>query len=129
MIVLDTHAWLWWASDERRLFSPKTLDAIDAADAVGVCTISCWELMMLITRERVRLNLDPSDWFSDAMALPTLRMLPLTPPIAITAGSFGDKLHGDPADRIIVATTQHHDAQLITRDDRITRAGLVPIIW
>ena len=129
MIILDTHAWLWWASDDRTFFSSPTFAAIEAAPLLGVCTISCWELMMLVRKGRVKLGIDPHVWLADAMTLPAIQMLPLTPSIAIAAGSFGDTLHGDPADRIIVATAQHHGAQLVTRDDHITRAGLVPVLW
>lgn len=84
---------------------------------------------MLVRKRRISLGIDSADWLADAMALPRVQLLPLTPVIAIAAGNFGDVLHGDPADRIIVATAQHHRATLITRDERITRAAIVPILW
>ena len=44
--------------------------------------------------------------------------LPLTGEIAILAGEI-EGLHGDPADRFIVATAIAHDAMLVTADDRL----------
>ena len=44
--------------------------------------------------------------------------LPLTGEIAIIAGEL-EGLHGDPADRFIVATAIAHDAMLLTADDRL----------
>lgn len=40
MIVLDTHVWLWWMAERRRL-SAAALEAIGQADLIGVATISC----------------------------------------------------------------------------------------
>lgn len=42
MIVLDTHAWIWWVSDPNQL-SKKARSAIDHASELGICPISCWE--------------------------------------------------------------------------------------
>ena len=47
-----------------------------------------------------------------------LRELPLDGEIALAAGAFED-LHGDPADRMIVATALHHGASLMTADRRL----------
>lgn len=38
-------------------------------------------------------------------------------------------LHGDPGDRLIVATALVHGAKLVTRDARISDSGLVPVGW
>jgi PIN domain nuclease of toxin-antitoxin system len=44
--------------------------------------------------------------------------LPLTGEIAILAGEL-EGLHGDPADRFIIATAIAHDATLVTADNRL----------
>ena len=46
MIVLDTHAWIWWATDRTRL-SASASEAIAAADELGVSAVSAWEVAML----------------------------------------------------------------------------------
>lgn len=61
MIVLDTHAWLWWVAAPERL-SRVARHAIDDEHRIGVCTMSCWEVVMLERRGRLRLDRDPATW-------------------------------------------------------------------
>ena len=49
MIVADTHAWIWWMSGSRKL-SARARRELEAADEVGICAISCWEVAMLAAR-------------------------------------------------------------------------------
>ena len=45
MIILDTHIWVWWVQDEKRL-STSQVQAIktNEANGIGVSAISCWEI-------------------------------------------------------------------------------------
>lgn len=53
--------------------------------------------------------------------LPGVREIAVTRDIAQIAGDLSDELHGDPADRIIVATASHLGIPLVTRDERILK--------
>jgi PIN domain nuclease of toxin-antitoxin system len=53
------------------------------------------------------------------MAGAGIRPAPLTPDIAIDASQLPGEPHGDPADRMIVATARHLGASVVTRDSRI----------
>ena len=67
MIVLDTHALLWWASGAADQLSPVALDAIQTEMDDGrivVSSISAWELAMLVARGRVALSIDTSEWLT-----------------------------------------------------------------
>jgi PIN domain nuclease of toxin-antitoxin system len=55
----------------------------------------------------------------DALATPGLSLIPLTPEIAIDSTRLAESFHGDPADRIIVATARRMGARLITRDQKM----------
>ena len=68
MIVLDTHVWIWWVADPARL-SKAARSAIEKARVRGVCTISVWEIAMLVERGRLVLDREVSDWVHDALAL------------------------------------------------------------
>jgi PIN domain nuclease of toxin-antitoxin system len=46
-------------------------------------------------------------------------MAPLTPEIAIAAAWLPDPLHGDPADRLLIATARDLAVPMITRDAKI----------
>jgi PIN domain nuclease of toxin-antitoxin system len=128
MIVVDTHAWVWWLTRPAKL-GTRARSALKRASMVGVSAISVWEVAMLVSRGRMRLDRAVGSWIKDALAGETLRLLPLDAEIAVTAASIGSALHYDPADRIIVATALELGAPLVTMDGAITRSGVVRCIW
>lgn len=128
MIVLDTHAWIALASDERRL-GREGRRRLAREKTKGISAISVWELAMLVSHQRVRLDRDPLEWVENSIDALGLTLLPITPAIAITAGSLGSAVHGDPADRIIIATALTTGAALVTADARIQQLGVVETIW
>lgn len=75
MIVLDTHAWIWWAAGSARL-PAVARHTIDGAASVGVCAISLWEVAMLIAKRRLELDRDPLEWVKQALALPRVELVP-----------------------------------------------------
>jgi PIN domain nuclease of toxin-antitoxin system len=126
VIVLDTHVWFWLVTEPRRL-TPAAIAAIDTADAIGVPAISCWEIAMLSEKGRVGLDRPAVEWLRAALAAPGAVLLSLEPEVAALAASLA--LHGDPADRLIVATALHHGSALVTKDEAIRRASLVQTVW
>ncbi len=128
MVVADTHSWIWWASAPRKL-SSRARRALEEADEIGVCSISCWELAMLVAKSRLELDRDVLVWIKQSLALPRMTLLPLTPECAVLAAELTEECHGDPADRIIVATTLKARARLVTRDRRIRSFRKVQSVW
>lgn len=131
MIVLDTHAWIWWASDPD-LLSPRARDVIDEATAardICVSAISVWEVALLVKRDRLELTLEPEEWVRRAEALPFLRFVPVDNGIALRSIRLDDGFHDDPADRIIVATALSLDAPVVTKDRRMHGHPEVAAIW
>lgn len=129
MIVLDTHAWLWWLSEPERL-GPAAREAIDGAERVGVSTISCWEVAALVARGRIALDRDPYQWIAQALAHPRSRTLTLTSDIAVKAGMLDqDDFPGDPADRIVYSTARAEDARLVTKDRRLRGFDPARTVW
>jgi PIN domain nuclease of toxin-antitoxin system len=126
LIVLDTHALVWWHLAPDKL-GRAGRRACERADAVGVSAITFWEIGALASRGRIRLRVPLADWVRTVLAGPRMHGLPVTPEIAVIAASLG--LHGDPADRLIVATALHHAARLVTYDESITRARIVDTLW
>ena len=128
MILLDTHAWLWWAADRAKL--PRRVQRrLAVAREIAISAISCWEVGMLVERGRLKLRGDTRTGIRDALSIDKLRVVPVSDSIAIEAGLFGTNFHGDPADRIIIATALDLRATLVTRDQRIQDADLVPTLW
>lgn len=129
MIVLDTHAWLFWVNDSIDELSPAALDAIRSKQTLGVSAISCWEMAMLVAKERIKLSIDIQFWVNEALNYPGVKLLELKPEIAVLSTRLPGIFHGDPADRIIAATCLYHKAGIITRDKKITKWGHVPVYW
>jgi PIN domain nuclease of toxin-antitoxin system len=89
MIVLDTHAWLWWVSDPSRL-SRAANRRIKTATQIGISAISCLEVAAAVTKRRITLDREVLDWLEQALSLPKVELLPLTPLIAVKATQLGD---------------------------------------
>jgi PIN domain nuclease of toxin-antitoxin system len=119
LLILDTHIWLWAINGNVDRLSSEGLKAIETASQnsqLGVCAISVWEVGMLESKGRVQLGKVCLDWVRDALSAPGLRLLPLTPEIAIESSRLPGGLHGDPADRILAATSRIMKATLVTKD-------------
>ena len=127
MIVLDTHAWIWWTAAPDRL-SARARHAIEQASEVGVAAISCWEVAMLVEKARLELDRDVLVWVQQALAQPRCAFLPLTPGIAVAAAHLSDE-GGDPADRLIAATAISQRAPLVTKDRALRRSPGLQTIW
>ena len=128
MILLDTHAWIWWASDPERLSKPAA-HALRSAKAVGISAISCWEVATLVAKCRIRLDRDPLEWIEQGLALPNVQLLPLTPAISVRSTQLGRMFHGDPCDRILVATALLESATLVTKDEQIRKYPAIQTVW
>ena len=132
MIVLDTHALIWWVNDPTAALSQPSRAAIEAAlpsRAVYVSCISSWEIALLVERGRLRLALDVRDWLSRCEALPFLTFVPVSNAIAVESVRLPDFPHADPADRIIAATALSLGAPLVTKDDKLRNYSHLKTIW
>jgi PIN domain nuclease of toxin-antitoxin system len=128
LIVLDTHTWLWHATESEKL-SKQAKARINRAEALGIHPISCWEIAMLSNSGRIKLSMDVTQWVGHALERPKVELLPFTPAAAIRAAGLGGSFPGDPVDRIIVGTALEMGVPVVTKDQRITDWGHVQTIW
>lgn len=120
MILLDTHIWVWWVDGNKNLSQEQTLEIQNnEAGMIGVSAISCWEVAKLVEHRRIELAVSIDEWIQQALNYPGVRLLELTPEIAIESTRLPEAFHRDPADQIIVATARIYDCPLITVDERI----------
>lgn len=119
-LVLDTHVWINVALG-RLPIAPRVAKKIDAAAFAGALYISAitpWEVASLVAHGKLKLNAPTFDWVTRTMQATRVIVAPLEPVIAVDSVEL-PLFHGDPADRIIVATTRHLAAVLVTRDGKI----------
>ena len=62
-------------------------------------------------------------WVKDSLNQPGVNLSPLLPEIAIESSHLPGDFHGNPADRIIVATARIKNLVLVTRDKKIIKYG------
>lgn len=124
-LLLDTHVWIWlMLGDERlNLSFRRVVERCKENEPILVSAISVWELGMLVERKRIELEIDCLDWVEQALASSNIDLIPLTPRIAIQSTRLPEILHGDPADRILIATAHENNAVLITYDQKILNYG------
>lgn len=120
MILLDTNVLLWRTEEDKRL-GKQAKRAIDQAvnqNAACVSAMSLWEIAMLIRKKRITFGQPLREWSRIAFGPNGLRLVPVDDVIAIDAGEL-QGIHGDPADRTIIATGRILGCPLLTADGAI----------
>jgi PIN domain nuclease of toxin-antitoxin system len=119
VILLDTHAAIWFMRNDPALGKKSRAMAAAALEKnkLAVSAISFWEMALLIAKGRLRSLKNPAEQ-RRLMLSAGLLELPLTGDIALRAVEL-ENLHGDPADRFILATAVAHAATLITADETL----------
>ncbi|MSO66885.1 MAG: type II toxin-antitoxin system VapC family toxin [Pseudolabrys sp.] len=120
VILLDTHVIIWLTTGDPALGrkSRALYEQARENNELAVSAISFWELAMLVVKGRLGAANSPAQYRAriiDAGA----QELAVTGDIGILAA--GLDLHGDPADRFIVATAIAHQAILLTADKTLLR--------
>lgn len=122
-VVLDTHVWVWLMFGEDRLGrnARRTIEAAVPDGCLRVSVISAWEVAMLEQKGRLNLGDDCETWVRNALAAPGTRLAEVTPHIAVCSTRLPGAFHGDPADRMLVATARECDAVFLTADREVLR--------
>jgi len=125
--VLDTHAVLWAAEGDARLGSSaaKLLRTLKPGEAM-ISDITLLEVAMLAKKGRIQLTVPAREYLRGIQR--NYPLLTISPEIAAMAMEL-ELPHGDPFDRIIVASARHHELPLLTRDKNISASGLVRVVW
>lgn len=118
--------WVWLLNGDDRRLGTDVVVAIEEAAVRGqvyVSAISIWEVAMLESKGRIRIFKDCLDRVRQALSAPGMHLLPLSPEVAVASCRLPGAFHGDPADRILVASARLEDLHLVTYDTRIIAYG------
>ena len=128
--LLDTHAWVWWVTEDRLSKRAKSRIAASlAAHDLWISLISVWEIAKKVEKQQLVLDRPLDKWLDEAVARPGFGVRELTRPILVQSCELPQPFHGGPADQILVATARHHGATLITKDQRIRQYAHVQSLW
>jgi len=128
MTLLDTHTFVWLASDQKEL-SAKAAVAIEKdLDSLFISVVTAWEIALLYKKGRLHLALPPPEFVERAIRQHGVQELPLTREVSMASVSLPD-IHNDPFDRILVAEALQHRCRLVTKDAKIPLYPGVVTIW
>jgi PIN domain nuclease of toxin-antitoxin system len=125
-LLLDTHIWLWYAEGNEERLPPASIKKLDRArrsEGLRVSSISVWEVGMLHAEGRVQLSTPLRDWVRKALAPPGISLLPLDADSAVESTLLPGEVHGDPADRFLIAAARTNGLAFATRDSDIIEYG------
>jgi PIN domain nuclease of toxin-antitoxin system len=130
-VLLDSHVWIWWVTGQRDLAAANRsrLDELaEAGTPPFLSAISLWEAQMLYRKKRLTLAIDFPVWLSEASDPMVVQVLPIDTSVILALDKLPDRFHGDPADRIVVATAKAHGLALMTDDKAIRKSRAVKVV-
>ena len=128
-VLLDTHIWIGWLTPGSPLtrVERSALDAHAARRELYLPAISLWETQVLHAKRRLELPLPFAEWLARAADEQMISVVPLDVEVVLALDALPASFHGDPADRLIVATARAHAMPLATHDAAIRRSRAVKL--
>src|SRR4030042_1703336 len=97
-ILLDTHAFLWWITDDQKLSSRAREVISDAENELYFSAASGWEISIKVQIGRLKLPDDPQHFILGQMRTNAIQSLPILMSHALHVSTLPDH-HRDPFDR------------------------------
>lgn len=120
-LLIDTHVFLWWSKENRRL-RKEARQAIGEAEIAFVSAASAWEAAI----KRGLGKLDIPEPFEDAVQASGFSKLDVTFSHAAAVSEL-PRHHGDPFDRMLVAQAQAENLHLLSNERIFDRYGVVRV--
>jgi PIN domain nuclease of toxin-antitoxin system len=125
--LLDTHAFLWWVTDDAQLSSNARNIMTDPKNLLFLSAASAWEMIIKVQSRKLILPEPPETYIPNRLIVNRFESLPITMVHALQVTNLPD-LHRDPFDRIIIAQSQVEKMPIITKDSQILQYS-VDVIW
>ncbi|MBS2024512.1 MAG: type II toxin-antitoxin system VapC family toxin [Deltaproteobacteria bacterium] len=129
MMVLDTHALLWWALDPDKLSRKAKTALTRMEDERGwVSSISFWELAIKVERGQLELGVSVDELARRVARSKAVEIVPVDTDLWLASVAL-EWEHRDPADRVIAATALQRNVPLLTKDQILHDWGGVRCVW
>ena len=127
-VLLDTHVFLWWASERGVRVSDRARSLLsDGSTRVAFSIASAWEIAIKVGGGRMELPDAPERYLPDRIRRHALEVLPIELSHTFRVGQL-PPIHRDPFDRMLVAQAQVEGLPILTADPAISRYE-VETIW
>ena len=126
-LLLDTHALLWWLTDDAQLSATARQWLGDEGNQVLVSAVSAWEIATKQRLGKLQGIAPVADWYSDLVAADGFLHLPVTHAHTLRAGAYA-VAHRDPFDRMLAAQAELESLPLLTCDTALA-AFACKTVW
>lgn len=126
-LLLDTHCWLWFFLEPKRLGPQTSIRLVDPANELRFSAASAWEIAIKSRIGKLRLPQDPGQFVPSRMRDGRMVGLPVTQEHALWTFSLPQH-HSDPFDRLLIAQAHLESLTIVTADKAFDPYG-VPIQW
>jgi PIN domain nuclease of toxin-antitoxin system len=125
--LLDTHAFIWWVTDDTRLSSTARNIIADPGNILLLSAASAWEIVIKVRLGKLNLPEPPETYIPSRLMMNRFESLPIQMAHALQVVNL-PALHQDPFDRILIAQSQVEKMPIITVDNKIIQYP-VDVIW
>jgi len=126
-VLLDTHAFLWAVTGDRRLSSPARALIEDGENQVFLSAVSMWEIVLKARAGKLHVEGSVAKVLEEQMRQARISPLAIYPAHVLRVAAL-PPIHKDPFDRLLIAQAQSESLALVTRDPEIRRYT-VQVIW
>ena len=120
-VLLDTHTFLWWVSDDARL-SARARASIRDADEAYLSIASCWEMAIKVSLGKLTLSLPVERFVAEHSAASEFSLLPIDLDDVGRVARLPFH-HRDPFDRLLAAQALSEGLTIVSQDPMFRKYG------
>ncbi|MBN4002161.1 type II toxin-antitoxin system VapC family toxin [Nostoc sp. 'Peltigera membranacea cyanobiont' 210A] len=125
--LLDTHAFIWWVTNDPQLSANARNLIADSGNILFLSVVSAWEIVIKNKLGKLTLPEPVEQYIPTRLAINRFESLPIQMSHVLQVASLPN-IHRDPFDRILIAQSQVENLPIVTIDQKITQY-LVQTIW
>ncbi|MGH9528667.1 MAG: type II toxin-antitoxin system VapC family toxin [Terriglobales bacterium] len=122
-LLLDTHALLWWLSEDQAMPDSARKLIANKSNTVMVSAASAWEIATKVRLGKLNSVAPIVEDFSNYLANERFLELAITTQHGIRAGSLPGP-HRDPFDRMLIAQALEEDLRIISNEQIFDNYGV-----
>jgi PIN domain nuclease of toxin-antitoxin system len=126
-LLIDTHSFIWWIQDDKRLSTAARALLRDRANEVFVSIATIWEIAIKVGVGRLRMPPELRVFLADQIARTGFSLLPIAFEHVVAVHALPQH-HRDPFDRLLIAQCRQEILTLVSRDDKFALYD-VELVW
>ncbi|MBD2356063.1 type II toxin-antitoxin system VapC family toxin [Tolypothrix sp. FACHB-123] len=125
--LLDTHAFIWWVTDDSQLSVTARNVISDSSNSLFLSVVSSWEIIIKNKLGKLTLPEPVEQYIPNRLAINRFESLPIDMSHVLQVANLPN-IHRDPFDRILIAQSQVEQLPIVTIDQQIIQYA-VQTIW